>query len=286
VPLAGLQARGGKLGLPELPERRAQPAPHDRPPALLVVDVPAVVDDPEDRRVRTAPERVLAVNVTLPTARYATPQQRLQFFQSLDERVRALPGVFSAGVDVAAHAPERVDAMLDTFHRLLRRLDGLPQATVAAIDGPCLGGACELASLCDIVLAAPRATFGQPEIDLGCFPPVGAVTLPRLMGKAASAMVLGGESLSAAEAARLGLVTAVVDDLAGETDRWVTRLSAKSGTALAGARRALRAGACGSLGDALERTERLYRDEIARSPDAAEGVAAFLAKRPPRWERG
>jgi cyclohexa-1,5-dienecarbonyl-CoA hydratase len=131
---------------------------------------------------------------------------------------------------------------------------------VAAIDGPCLGGACELASLCDIVLAAPRATFGQPEIDLGCFPPVGAVTLPRLMGKAASAMVLGGEPLSAAEAARLGLVTAVVDDLAGETDRWVTRLSAKSGTALAGARRALRAGACGSLGDALERTERLYRD--------------------------
>lgn len=197
-----------------------------------------------------------------------------------------LPGVFSAGVDVAAHAPERVDAMLDTFHRLLRRLDRLPQATVAAIDGPCLGGACELASLCDIVLAAPRATFGQPEIDLGCFPPVGAVTLPRLMGKAASAMVLGGEPLSAAEAARLGLVTAVVDDLAGETDRWVTRLSAKSGTALAGARRALRAGACGSLGDALERTERLYRDEIARSPDAAEGVAAFLAKRPPRWERG
>ena len=197
-----------------------------------------------------------------------------------------LPGMFSAGVDVAAHAPERVDAMLDTFHRLVRRLDALPQATVAAVDGPCLGGACELVSLCDIVLASPRATFGQPEIDLGCFPPVAAVTLPRLMGKAASAMVLGGEPLSAAEAARLGLVTSVVDDLAGETDRWVARLSAKSGTALAGARRALRVGAHGPFREALDRTERLYRDEIAKSPDAAEGVAAFLGKRPPRWERG
>lgn len=194
-----------------------------------------------------------------------------------------LPGIFSAGVDVGAHAPARVGAMLDTFHRLVRRLDAIPQATVAAVDGPCLGGACELVALCDVVLASPRATFGQPEIDLGCFPPVAAVVLPRLLGKAAWAMVLGGEPLSSTEAARLGLITSVVDDLAAETERWATRLGAKSGRALAVARRALREGAHGNFEEALIRVEGLYRDEVATSADAEEGVRAFLEKRPPRW---
>ena len=155
--------------------------------------------------------------------------------------------------------------------------------TVAEVDGPCLGGACELAVLCDIVLATPRATFGQPEIDLGCFPPVAAVILPRLIGKAAAAMILGGEPVTAPEALRLGLVTAVVDDLAAASARWTLRLTVKSGVALTAARRALREGSHGSFDEALTRTEQVYRTDVAPSPDSAEGVQAFLDKRPPRW---
>jgi cyclohexa-1,5-dienecarbonyl-CoA hydratase len=205
-----------------------------------------------------------------------------------DQRVVVLrssvPGVFSAGVDVAAHAPGSVDVMLASFHGLARRLHALTQATVALVDGPCLGGACELVTLCDVVVASPRASFGLPEIGLACFPPVAAVVLPRLLGKGASALVLGGEPVSAEEALRLGLVTAVADDPEAETDRWVTRLLARSGVALAAARRALREGAHGPFEEALQRTEAIYLQQVAHSHDAAEGVAAFLEKRPPRFE--
>ena len=196
----------------------------------------------------------------------------------------ALPGVFSAGVDVAAHAPGSVDGMLTSFHALVRRLHALVQATVAVVDGPGLGGACELISLCDVVVASPRARFGLPEIGLACFPPVAAVVLPRLLGKAAAALVLGGEPVSADEALRLGLVTAVADDPEAETDRWVERLTSRSGVALAAARRALREGSHGPFEEALQHTERIYLEDVARSHDAVEGVAAFLEKRPPRFE--
>ena len=195
----------------------------------------------------------------------------------------AFEGVFSAGVDVAAHAPERVGEMLTAFHALARRLYHLPQATVVAVDGACLGGACELAILCDVVVASPRARFGQPEIDLGCFPPVAAVALPRLVGKAAAALILGGEPVSAAEAHRLGLVTVVAEDAEAEALRWRERLATKSGVALRAARRALREGALGSFDEALNRTERIYREEVATSADAAEGVLAFGEKRPARF---
>ena len=195
----------------------------------------------------------------------------------------SLPGVFSAGVEVRDHARDRVATMLSTFHALLLLLDRLPQATIAAVDGPCLGGGCELAAFCDILLASPRAEFGQPEIDLGCFPPVASVLLPRLVGRVSAALILGGERIGAAEALRIGLVTAVVEDLEAATAAWAARLAAKSGAALALARRSLREGAQGSFADALARAERRYREEMAVTEDAEEGVRAFLEKRPPRW---
>jgi cyclohexa-1,5-dienecarbonyl-CoA hydratase len=194
-----------------------------------------------------------------------------------------LPGVFSAGVDVAAHAPGQVDEMLRAFHGLVRRLHSLPQATVAAVDGPCLGGACELVALCDIVVASPRARFGQPEIDLGCFPPVAAVVLPRLLGKAGAAMVLGGAPVPADEARRLGLVTTVAVEVDAEAEAWAERLAAKSGVALRAARRAMREASGLAFDEAIDRAEAIYRKEVVGSDDAAEGVRAFTERRPPRW---
>jgi cyclohexa-1,5-dienecarbonyl-CoA hydratase len=196
----------------------------------------------------------------------------------------AVEGIFSAGVDVAAHARASASAMLSAFHGLLRRMDALPQVALAAVDGACLGGGCELAATCDLVLATPRASFGQPEIDLGCFPPAAAVLLPRLVGRAAFELVLGGAPIAAAEAARIGLVTRVVRDLEGETREWVDRLAAKSGAALALARRALRQGGFGGFGEGLSRAEAIYCEQLLATHDAEEGVRAFLEKRKPKWQ--
>ena len=152
----------------------------------------------------------------------------------------ALAGIFSAGMDVREHRRERVGQMLGAFHRLVLFLDQIPQATVAAVDGRCLGGGCELALSCDVVLATSSSTFALPEIDLGCFPPVAAVMLPRLASRTACEMVLLGEPVSAEEALRRGLVNRVVDDLEAATADWVSRLATKSGSVLALARRAVR----------------------------------------------
>jgi cyclohexa-1,5-dienecarbonyl-CoA hydratase len=195
----------------------------------------------------------------------------------------SLAGTFSAGMDVGDHRRERVRQMLGAFHRLVLFLDQIPQPTIAAVDGRCLGGGCELALVCDVVLATPRSRFALPEIDLGCFPPVAAVMLPRLAGRIALEMVLLGEPVSAEEALRRGLISRVVDDLEGATSDWVSRLAAKSGSVLALARRAVRQGARGSLAKALARTERMYLGELTRTRDSQEGVAAFLEKRRPRW---
>jgi cyclohexa-1,5-dienecarbonyl-CoA hydratase len=195
----------------------------------------------------------------------------------------AIPATFSAGAEVRDHTRERAPEMLQEFHGLIRFLNALPQVTVAAVDGRCLGGGCELALVCDVVLATPRSTFGQPEIDLACFPPVAAAWLTRIAPRAAAEIILGGVPLSAAAAAAAGLITRVVDDVERAAGEWVSRLEAKSAAALAVARRALRAGPAGTFEDALARMEALYVAEVLPSEDAAEGVAAFLEKRPPSW---
>lgn len=195
----------------------------------------------------------------------------------------ALPGIFSAGVEVAEHARELAPAMLAAFHGLLRTIDALPQVALAAVDGPCLGGACELAAWCDFVIAAPGARFALPEIDVGCFPPAAAALLPRRIGRAAAELILTGQPVSAAEAARLGLVTRVAEDLDAECEAWIARLAAKSGAVLGLARRAVRDGSDGTLAEALERAERLYLERLLPTHDAEEGVRAFLQKRAPAW---
>jgi cyclohexa-1,5-dienecarbonyl-CoA hydratase len=245
-------------------------SPHRLPGALVI-------------ELRRAPKNVLDL------AAIAALDRRLAEIEAGGEaRVlilrSAIDGVFSAGVDVAAHAPQGAEAMLDSFHALVRRWHASRCVTLAVVEGPCLGGACELVALCDLAVASPRATFGQPEIALGCFPPVATVVLPRLIGKAAAALVLGGEAIPAEEARRLGLLTVVCEDPRAEADRWAALLLSRSGRALAAARRALREGSHGPFEEALRRTEQIYREEVIPSHDAGEGVAAFLEKRPPRFQ--
>ena len=196
----------------------------------------------------------------------------------------AIPRTFSAGVDVRDHTRERVTTMLAAFHGVFRQLDALPQATIATVDGTCLGGGCELAAFCDVTLATPRSVFGQPEIDVGCFPPLASVLLPRVAPRAAAELILTGAPIGAAEAARVGLISRVVEDLDAETRRLVRLLAGKSAAVLALTRRALRDGGRGPFADALTRVERLYVDALVPTEDMEEGVRAFMEKRPPKWK--
>src|SRR5258708_35695745 len=90
---------------------------------------------------------------------------------------------FSAGVDINAHLPEQIHEMLTSFHAVIRAIVASRKVTIAVVRGACLGGGAELALVCDMVYTARDATWGFPEIKLGCYPPVAAVALPSLVGQ-------------------------------------------------------------------------------------------------------
>ena len=194
---------------------------------------------------------------------------------------------FSAGVDVADHMPGKVETMIEKFHHFIRQIRKSDCITIAALHGHTLGGGAELAMMCDLIIAAGDTRMGQPEISLGCYPPVAAACLPAAIGfHKASEMILVGESVSAAEAERLGLINKVVaiGDLDATVDAYVDKLLAKSSTVLALAKRALREGAGHHFEKALERSQELYLRELVKTDDMVEGLKAFTEKRPPSWK--
>jgi cyclohexa-1,5-dienecarbonyl-CoA hydratase len=195
--------------------------------------------------------------------------------------------VFCAGVDVADHTEERVGEMITVFHAALSRLLALEIPVVAVVNGAALGGGLEVALACDIVVAREGAKLGQPEIQLGVFPPFAAVVLPRLVGRArAMDLCLSGRTLSADEGLTLGLVQHVFpkDTFAEDAERYVTTLAGLSGPVLRLTKRAVSQGGQGPVHDALHQVERLYLDDLMKLEDAREGLAAFLDKRPPAWK--
>lgn len=193
---------------------------------------------------------------------------------------------FSAGVAVEDHLPDKVHSMIEGFHDVFRHLRKLACPTIAAVQGAALGGGCELACFADVVIAAETATFGVPEIKLGVFPPIAAVHFPSRIGAArALRLVLSGEILSAEEALRIGLVEQVV--LAAQLDEAVQKQAARfkenSASALHLAKRAFQA-ADRDFERRLRQVERLYLDDLMKTPDATEGLKAFLEKRAAVWE--
>jgi len=200
----------------------------------------------------------------------------------------AAPGTraFSAGVAVEDHVPETVFKMLDSFHFIFRALHQISKPVVAVVDGPALGGGCELVAACDVVIASERARFGQPEIKLGVFPPVAAVMLPRIIGeKKAREMILLGEIVDADEALRLRLVNYVVpsSELTQQTEAVLTKLRELSSASLQFTRNALDLGRNGDFESALKEVENLYLNELMKTEDATEGVQSFMEKRKPEW---
>jgi cyclohexa-1,5-dienecarbonyl-CoA hydratase len=194
---------------------------------------------------------------------------------------------FSAGVDVSEHTAEMVEEMIEVFHRIFRLLDALDVPTVAVVGGAALGGGCELALFCDMIIASEKASFGQPEIQVGVLPPIAVIALPGIIGpKKTMELVLTGDRIRAAEAERLGLVNKVVppDELGAAADDLVGKLSKLSASVLRLTKRAVRVGSVGSFGDGLAAVEELYLGPLMATEDAHEGLAAFMEKRAPLWK--
>ena len=193
---------------------------------------------------------------------------------------------FSAGVDVAAHTPDKVEEMLGKFHALIRALIATKKVTIASVHGACLGGGAELAMVCDVVHTADNAQWGFPEINLGCYPPVACTALAALVGqKRASDLILTGRTISGRDAAEIGLATSAwpEGELGAGVEQSVNRLLQLSPAALAIAKKASYAWDSMHFDKGLARAEKVYFEDLMKTADATEGIRAFMEKRPPKW---
>jgi len=193
---------------------------------------------------------------------------------------------FSAGVDIKAHLPEQIHEMLTSFHAVIRAIVASRKVTIAVVRGACLGGGAELAAVCDMVYTARDATWGFPEIKLGCYPPVAVVTLPALVGqKRASELILTGRQISGDEAVAISLATrsARAEEIETMVEETLAQLHQLSPAALAHAKKAIYAWDAIHFDKGLARAEKIYFDELISTADAREGIIAFLDKRSPKW---
>ena len=196
------------------------------------------------------------------------------------------PKAFIAGADIGEFAGR---APVDQFRVMSEQTvfdaaEQFPKPVIAALNGFGLGGGCEVAMACDIRIASDKARLGQPEVNLGILPGGGgSQRLPRLVGLgAAYKLLFTGEMISASEALRIGLVDEVVpaDELMTRVNALAETIAQKSPVALRLIKEAVRASVRAPLDEGL-RLERTLFGLAFSSEDKAEGVAAFLAKRPP-----
>jgi cyclohexa-1,5-dienecarbonyl-CoA hydratase len=194
---------------------------------------------------------------------------------------------FSAGVDVAAHTPDKVEEMLAKFHGVIRAMIATKKVTIAAVHGHCLGGGAELAMVCDIAYTTDSAQWGYPEIKLGCYPPVACTALAALVGqKRAADLILTGRTINGREAAEIGLANRAVaaSELANTVNECIADLRKLSPVALALAKKASYAWDSMHFDKGLARAEKIYFEDLMKTADAHEGIRSFMEKREPKWE--
>jgi enoyl-CoA hydratase/3-hydroxyacyl-CoA dehydrogenase len=200
----------------------------------------------------------------------------------------ANPMLFCAGADIKAF--QRLDAttcrdLVDSAHGLFSAFAASPVVTIAAVNAAALGGGCELAMACDLRIVADGASFGQPEVNLGIIPGFGGTQrLPRLVGRArALELNLIGDAIGAAQAYDYGLVNRVVPDheLLDATLAWARKLAGQAPLAVSQIKRVSGAD---DLKDGIAAEKDAFVS-VFTSDDAREGIAAFLGKRAPHWNR-
>ncbi|KQY32019.1 enoyl-CoA hydratase [Nocardia sp. Root136] len=194
---------------------------------------------------------------------------------------------FAAGADIKEMAPKSyMDMFMDDYFARWDRLAQFRKPTVAAVAGYALGGGCELAMLCDILIAADTAQFGQPEIKLGVIPGIGgSQRLTRAVGKAkAMDMVLTGRTIGAEEAERAGLVSRIVpaDDLLDVAAEVAETIAAKSLPVAMIAKEAVNRSFETTLAEGIRFERRVFHSLFAIE-DQTEGMNAFVDKRPPNF---
>ena len=201
--------------------------------------------------------------------------------------IRAEGKAFSAGADIDEHRPGKAETMIDGFHGLFRVLSRVPYPTVAFVHGAALGGGCELALGCDIVVASEKARFSQPEIGLGFLPPVAAAILPGKVGWArALEICCSGQSVKAPEALEIGLVSRVFPEDGAEAAlaAFLAPFLAQSPLTLRLTKRALTGAGETSFLKRLDAAERIFLNDLMPTEDVLEGLAAFDGKRTPVWK--
>jgi enoyl-CoA hydratase len=191
---------------------------------------------------------------------------------------------FAAGADIKEMVDKSyIDVFAGDFAAEYERLTRLRKPLIAAVVGFALGGGCEVAMMCDMIIAADSARFGQPEIKLGVIPGMGGTQrLTRAIGKAkAMDLILTGRMMDAAEAERSGLIARVVPaaDLLNETMKIAEQIAALSLPSVMAAKEAVNRSQETSLEEGLRFERRVFHALFA-TQDQKEGMAAFIAKRP------
>jgi len=194
---------------------------------------------------------------------------------------------FCAGVEVADHRPDNVDAMIATFNRIFELINMIDIPVIAAVNGACLGGGMEVAIACDIVIASEKAIFGQPEIKLGFFPPYAALRLPELVGTAkAIEIVTTGQNYSAQESKDLGFVSQVAspDDFQEAVDKTVKQITMASPLIIRLNKRAVKRHIGTSFSQGVDLVSNYFLKTLMKTEDTLEGIASFEEKRRPAWK--
>jgi methylglutaconyl-CoA hydratase len=261
----------------------ASPADKSRAALLRIEDgVATLILNRPDQRNAISPSMIEDLEQAF--AACASPEVRVMI-------VTGAGPAFSGGMDLAAlretadQAAAKHLADARRLGALFKSLYTLPCPTIAAVNGAAIAGGCGLATLCDFVLAAPGATFGYPEVNIGFVPALVAVFLVRQVGdRRARELLMSGRIVKADEAARLGLITEVVaaDKLLLRAHDLAARLASHSPSSLRDTKALLRDLADLDLDRALEAAASLSA-RIRQTGDFKEGLSAFLEKRRPVW---
>ena len=247
----------------------------------------------------TRDERVGTITLNRPQALNALNSQVMHEVTGAAAEFDADPGIgaiiitgaggkaFAAGADIKEMSELSFSEVFDAdFFAAWGRLAAVRTPLIAAVAGYALGGGCELAMICDVLIAADTAKFGQPEIKLGVLPGMGgSQRLTRAIGKAkAMDLILTGRTIDAAEAERSGLVSRVVPaaDLMTEAAAVATTISQMSRSAARMAKEAVNRAFESTLAEGLLYERRLFHSAFATA-DQSEGMAAFIDKRPPTF---